>query len=254
MGYSSIVCRELTPLESLPLGRFVLDVHDPCEYYLDPNTEIKPEVLRETHLASRTQGQIMTGGNFVDFLTNLASVALTRQRETAARITADEATTYRIGNSDEWFKACCRHGKTRAWMEEAMTQGNEIYVVVGYHTLSNIEHLENAGDEEEEKRSPENPEQGNGNDKSGNQEQSSVPGDGEKICAVQYRKVSFIRFNSSKLDQALLDDENVWKFSPGVRGENNERNDVLDAITREDLELEDDLEKYSFDREGDFFV
>jgi hypothetical protein len=136
-------------------------------------------------------------------------------------------------------------------MEKAMIQGNEIYVVVGYHTLSNAEYLENATEEEEGPR--QNTDTESGNDDDGLQRRRvRVPG--EQICAVQYGRVHFLWSHSSELDQETLDDENLWRFSSEIRGEHSGRNDVLDAIVRDDLELEDDLEKYAFDREGDFFI
>lgn len=250
MPYKTIICRESIPLESIPLGGLVLDVNKPREHYWDPTAEIKPEVFLETYVPSGQQGQTSTttGENFVRFLTNLVSVALTRQRHAATTVAAEKVTTYRLANCDEWFKSCCQQDATRKWMEKAIIQGNEIYVVVGYHTLSNAQYLGNASEEE----GPQDTSTESNNDDEGLQRRINVPG--EHICAVQYGRVHFLWFNSSELDQATLDDENLWKFSSGVRGEQSGKNDVLDAIPREDLELEDDLEGFTFDGEGEFFI
>ena len=42
-----------------------------------------------------------------------------------------------LGNSGRWFEEAMGLEVTRKWVERAIDQGDEIYIIVGFHTLSN---------------------------------------------------------------------------------------------------------------------
>jgi hypothetical protein len=269
MPYSSFICPELIPVESVQVGRLVLDVKEPCEDYLDPAFEFQTEVLVEPQSPSEEEVQPSTEANtFTGFLARLTSTAFTRRKNIATKITTHRVTTYNLANPEIWFKNAIQEDNTREWVEQAIRQRDDIYVVLGYHTMLDVDVLEaGSGDGWKVSAISSSREQGG----SVSSESAANPGfssdennpqsfqrhfraSGEQICALRYGKVRIQWLSSRELDDKVLEEGNRWRISWNVRGHQTGINDVVDANIRDDLELEDALERYTFGKQGDFFL
>jgi hypothetical protein len=273
MPCKTLIYRTLLSSESIRLGRLVRNVDEPQSDYVDPDCDLRPEsVIIKPHLRYEEVQQSTTDKSFTAVLTRLVSASRTRRNKVYTQVTTDRVTTYQLGNSGLWFKSAIKMETTREWIKESIDQGDEIYVVVGYHTMLNAQVVEGAAESSESSAQLEVPITssitaatgvavplgdiadpgvvGNSLKKQGIQRRFVATG--EQICAVQYRKVRFKWFSSRDLDAAVLDKENRWKMYWNVRGKQVGTNDVVEVDLQDELELEGDYEKYTSEKEGEF--
>lgn len=145
---------------------------------------------------------------------------------------------------------------TRNWIEDAIDQEDDIFVVIGYHTMLDAHITEgNAAGTKASGRVKMpvteslaaagiviplgdvlNPGISGGDQHSQNVQRQFVA-TGEQVCAVRYRKLRFKWFSSRDLDSASLDKENRWK--------------VVDL--EDDFEVDQDHGKYTSEG-GDAFL
>lgn len=260
-------------VESIRLGRLVRNVDEPQSDYLDPDCNPCPEsVIITPHLHYEEVQQSTTDKSFTAVLTRLMSASRARRNKAYTQVTTDRVTTYQLGNSGSWFKSAIKTETAREWIKESIDQGDDIYVVVGYHTMLDAQVVEGAADALESSGQLGLPVTevalaatgvmvplgdiadpgvaGNNIKKQGIQRQFVA--DGEQICAVQYRKVRFKWFSSRDLDTALLEKETRWKMYWNIRGQEIGTNDVVEVDLHDELEIEGDYEKYTSETEGEF--
>jgi hypothetical protein len=270
---SHIILRQtFLPLNSVRLGRFVINIDDPQQDYLDPVCDQVAEVIIKHHLEYNELQQTATDNNFTSVLTRLVSASRSKRSKLLTEVTTDQATTYQLGNSGLWFKNAVKLQPTRKWIEQAIDQGDDVYVVVGYHTLLDARIVESATMVSGFRAQLEVPvtaslgatgvviPMGNIADPeiSGHQQrcqgaQKQFVATGEQIFAVQYRKVRFNWLSSRDLDRAILEKENRWKVYWDIRGQEGGTSDVLEADLQDELELESHREMYTSEEMGDFF-
>jgi hypothetical protein len=65
------------------------------------------------------------------------SSGFSRRANIKARIATDQVKTYILGNSGRWFEEAMSPEVTRKWVERAIDQGDDIYIIVGFHAVSN---------------------------------------------------------------------------------------------------------------------
>lgn len=256
------------PLESIQLGRLVLNVDEPQQDYFDPPCDQEPEVIVTHQTGYSGTQQTAADRNLTAVLTYLVSASRRRRSRTFTEVTSDRATTYRLGNSGLWFKNAVKADATRNWIEQAMDDGDSIYMVVGYHTLMDarivegvattsatiaqiqvplsiattdvpapIGHIANPGIASHQQQ--------------GQRVQRQFVATGERICAVQYRKVRY-RWFSSRDRGAELAKGTQWKMDWDIRGQGGGSNDILETELQDELELEDDYETYTSEADGLF--
>ena len=271
MRCTTLIRGTFLPLESVQLGRFVLNVDEPLSDYLDPDCDFRPEVVIKPHLRYEEVQQSTTNKTFTAVLTRLVSASRTKRNKRYTQVTTDRVTTYQLGNSGSWFKDAIKTEITRKWIEQSIDQGDDIYVVVGYDTMLDAQIVEGAGEAVGSSAQLEMPvtpalaaagimvplgdiaDPGvTGNNLSKQGIQRRFVATGEQICAVQYRKVRFRWFSSRDLDTAVLEKENRWKMYWNIRGQEIGTNDVVEVDLQDELELQGDREKYTSEREDDF--
>ncbi|KAB5513049.1 hypothetical protein GE09DRAFT_1232254 [Coniochaeta sp. 2T2.1] len=146
-------------------------------------------------------------------------------------LTKRDAMTYVLDNSDTWFDEATLLPATRLWLDQAFDRGQDVYVVVGFHTVTNARVMQeslaggSAGGQITvpvglslaaagaivpfgSALDPSAAVYQQGSD--GTQPQFVAPG--EHICAVQYRKICHQWLSSKHIDKAGLSVDPRWKF------------------------------------------
>ena len=62
---------------------------------------------------------------------------ISKRAKTGIRITTTQVDTYALANSGQWFTEAMSLEVTRKWVEKAIDQGDDIYLIAGFHTASN---------------------------------------------------------------------------------------------------------------------
>jgi len=273
MSCTTLIYHTFLSVESIRLGRLVRNVDEPQSDYLDPDCDLRPEsVIITPHLRYEEVQQSTTDKSFTAVLTRLMSASRARRNKAYTQVTTDRVTTYQLGNSGSWFKSAIKTETAREWIKESIDQGDDIYVVVGYHTMLDAQVVEGAADALESSGQLGLPVTevalaatgvmvplgdiadprvaGNNIKKQGIQRQFVA--NGEQICAVQYRKVRFKWFSSRDLDAALLEKDTRWKMCWNIRGQEIGTNDVVEVDLHDELEIEGDREKYTSETQGEY--
>jgi hypothetical protein len=244
------------PLDSVRLGRLVLNVSEPEQDYFDPfgDEVAKHSVGIQTNYVAL---QPTTGSkDLLSILTRLVSTSISKHNRMYVQITADTAKKYVLQNSNAWFKRALGSEAARGWLELAICQGDEVYMVVGYTTLLDsrvIEGTAAAMGPGEQLILPAPPPLPEGSDPTAIRRQFVSPG--EQICAVQYRKVRFKWLSTHDLDSAELSRDGIrWGLNWNIRGQEVDTLDIVEADLQDELELKGDYEKHTSDKEGDFLV
>lgn len=270
MDGATVVSHTFIPVDSVKLGRLVIDVKEPCEGYLDPVSAVTDvSVIRHPQRTDSEQG---AANNFASSLIQLSEVARSRRTGKVTRVITGDLVTYQLQNPEEWFRNAIKEETVRLWMEDGINAGNGVYLVAGYHTMLHPEvfdqhqilhgtsqppHRQDSDAHGSASRVPEDGgslEGASDSDLAKQGFQKVLVASGEQVCALQIRKVQFELLSSSKLDGVGLDGDNMWKVSWSVRSGQDGLDDVLSATLQSEPELEDDLEKFAVDGGGEFYI
>lgn len=157
-------------------------------------------------------------------------------------LSATQAYTYYMDNSDSWFSKACGDSEVRAFLQEAVEYGDSVYLVVGYHTVVDAAVAVNGGGGGGIRGSATDGETILGVEagyEGDAVQRSGWDAEGEQVYAVQYRKVKFRMFSSKK---GVLG-ENRWRMYI-KRG----RKDVEDSV---EARLEEKEGQGEGEREGE---
>lgn len=241
--------RSLLSLDSVQLGRLVVNAVDPLEGFHDPLGPSPPETT--TIKRQQTFHEVLTLSKSVTLrtsLTALFSTSFERRTTSALTLTADFATSYKLANFATWLRDACREKETRKWFEMMLLSYSDMYLVVGFHTLTNAHVSQEAGVVRGVGGGVQVPEQGPSVGALREVEKTvkaGVEAAGEQIYAVEYRKLRFRWFSSRTMENWALESRNRWKiFLPEIRGEPAGSSD-------EDGDDEDVLEVELAEEEGE---
>lgn len=253
----------LLPHKSVELGRLVLNAKQPQQDFFEP-TAVGTDQIAVSVQQNFAEIQLEAKAtNLRSILTQLVTTSHGKHGSRAAQLEALRATTYHLVNSGAWFDRLCGMTETRKWLEKAFEQGKNVYLVVGYHTVfdahfrqQNLGLLRNSA----RIRGPSEVlvnggvrgftpgsagEVGLGVTRRefyGHQRYFTAPG--ERIYAVQYRKVKFRWFSSRNVDRAFLEQNNRWKVFWEVRGQVNDEDDVVEAYVYDGIDANDVNDKF----------
>lgn len=255
-------------LDSIKLGRLVLNTRDPQQDYQDPPPDAEPpkvtvnqvqdlEEIRSSDRASKFRARIAS----------LLSQSLENRDEKLVDFSAAKSFTYLLNNTNAWFTRACGTAESRDWLEKAIEGGSNVYLVVGYHTLVNARFTQHAnssttgsvsGGVQVTVGSPgaavvDLTSAVDGTREVENRYKRSFATIGEQIYAVQYRKIRFKWFSSRSVKNSFLEPNNRWKVCFDVRGgEDEEEEDVVEAgVTESGDEDEDGDDDESEDGEDE---
>ena len=143
----------LLDVEAVKLGRLVTSIKRPNQDFHDPppppptssptsSTDQNQQIdlpsqhfitVREAYALEHTTTHKI---GFAASLTSLLSTGFTRATKSKTQITADSIKTYTLANSDDWFEQATQRPASRAWIERSIDRGRDIYLIVGFHTLT----------------------------------------------------------------------------------------------------------------------
>lgn len=263
MTAPATVLNSLLPLESVQLGRLVVNYMNPHQTFHDPvlYPSLPPGCQVLTKPQSDIQEVLSSAKNviFLSRLTALFSTSYQVQDTNAIKFTAGQATTYHLSNSDTWISKACEDSDTRAWLEKRLQYSADIYLVVGFQTFTNAlvtgrttygkgigsgVHL--SGSLLSGGTAPQVVGNALASRVSTMREvqtdaQSTFVATGEQIYAVQYRKLKFDWFSSRKIDKSFLEQRNRWRIvSAELRtddSDDEEDEDVLEVDLTDELGL-----------------
>lgn len=234
-------------LDSIKLGRLVLNTRDPQQDYQDPPPTADPPTVTITQAQDFEELRISTrASKFRARLASLLSQSLENKTTAQVDFSAAKSLTYLLNNTTAWFTRACGAAESRQWLEAAIEGGSSVYLVVGYHTLVDarftqladssavravaggvrvsagaagaaaVVDLTTAVDGERESES---------------RFKRSFVTMGEQIYAVQYRKIRFRWFSSRSVGNSFLEPRNRWKVCFDVRGseEDEGEGDVVEV-------------------------
>jgi hypothetical protein len=247
----------LLPSKSVELGRLVLNVHHPQQDFFEPSSITESQI---TVGVQQNFAEILNGAKSTklrSFLTRLIMASYSNRDSNCIQLSAFRATTYQLINSGDWFDKVCGDPETRKWLERAIERGQDVYLVVGYHTLLNAQFSQRnesalqgsgqaqisvgalAGEGADDALANGILDAGlSGARHESHTHQRCFTAPGEQIYAVQYRKVDFKWFSSRSVDNAFLESNNRWKIFWEVRGKQNDENNVLEADVVDGIDFE----------------
>jgi hypothetical protein len=256
----SILTHQLLSPESVRLGRLVLDIHAPwqdfCPKTLIPLTAddiLTAPFLHVKEIVERTRDT-----KFHASLSEALSGVLGKQQTSSVSIAAPRGTTYTILNSGYHFEQICRDADVRAWIERAIMYGYPVFMVVGFITLMDAKVVGSIHTSSQVQGDVTVPvtnivtsgvgavvpstlgailDSGIGVDKLiSDVAKASYESPGEKVFAVQYRKVKYEWFNGKKVETAFLERGNRWIIQGGYRNTLEDEEDDEDLVAAELME------------------
>lgn len=262
MRSSVLLPQFLLPPSAIQLGRFVTNVDEPHRDYLDPKPIKDFRVIEKVAKQYDSADSLIAQHKFVSDLTAFLSSTASRRTNASIHINTKEVKTYYLDNNGQWFREIVKSEDVRKWIERVIDEGEDIYVVVGYHTILDAHIAEQS---REQKLL-------NGNvalpvssallasgaivpfgdladprlaGSSGRAEslQRQFVAQGEQIIAVQYRKIRFRFLSSKSIDKATLAKEPRWERYDRPRYLQSDMEDMVVVALEDDLSLEGERDK-----------
>lgn len=253
MAVNIIVPQPFLSYGSIKLGRFVTSVKHPNLRYHDPPSAEPPKQVVSPRDCYIGLDQKSAGASFESALTSLISVRFSKHAKTKVQVTADKITTYTLDNSDEWFENAVRIPSTRTWIERALDREDDIYMIVGFHVITNARIIQatiQGKDLGGQINLPVSAITGvvpigdiidpsiRGNQHDLDSSQSHFVATGQQVCAFQYRKLRHRWLSSKAIDTSRL--SKVPRWSSVERGRDDEEGG--DDIIEVELTAVDDLD------------
>src|SRR6266567_2198648 len=197
MPRSILLSQFFLPLSAVGLGRFVTSLDDPRQNYHNPICNASPEVMEKVQTQYDSIHHPFNHQNVASQLTTFFSSLFSKRLKASIQITADQAKTYYLNNTGQWFRYAVQSRETCEWIERTIDEGEDIYIVVAYQTLSNARIIKLEGQRAA----------------GGNLviSSSTFIASGEQIYAVQYCKVHCGWFARNKVDEMTLAEKTWWE-------------------------------------------
>ncbi|MCJ1237291.1 hypothetical protein MMC14_005276 [Varicellaria rhodocarpa] len=242
MHLATLLLSRLLALDSITLGRLVLDMDYPEQDFHDSPSLTLPasEVIVKRQALLSDSRYENSGAKAKLSLAYLLGTHAGFNVGKENRLEASEVTTYGLKNSSDKFETLCTDAQTRKWLEKVVGKGRSVYMIVGYETLLqgtlSYKTSKSAAFDAEAlvplSGTPLDPAVGAG--VSGNRgRETQVKALDEQVHAVRYRKIDFGWFRSRDLDKASLEKGSRWKIYWGTRDEDysdeEDDEDVLEA-------------------------
>lgn len=273
MPRSILLPQFFLPLSAVSLGRFVTSLDDPHQDYHNPICNASPEVTEKVQTQYDSIHHSFNHQNVASQLTTFLSSSFSKRLKASIRITADQAKTYYLNNAGQWFRHAVQSQETREWIERTIDEGEDIYVVVAYHTLLNARIIEQLGAQSAAGGNLVIPlstaltasgvvvpfsnvaDPGLGGFRGRiEDEQRQFIAPGEQIYAVQYRKVRCRWFAGNKVDEMTLAKKTWWERYDRPRYLQSEIEDIIEVELEEDeIALEGDRDECAIES-GEVFV
>lgn len=241
----NVIQSRFIPQDAVKLGRFTTSIDNPHQNYHDPSWT-KPTKAVNSPLGSFIgTHETASDAGFVSSLTSLVSAVFSKRAKSKLHIVADRVVTSVLDNSDSWFKEATKLPATQSWIEQQIDQGNDIYMIVGLHSVTNahiIQEFHHGTAADGQVQLPAalslaaagvivplgdalDPTVG-GHRQILNETHSQFQVLGDQICALQYRKVRHAWLSSKRVDKSRLS-QPWWSSVERWRDEEEGEDDVI---------------------------
>ncbi|KAL9591027.1 MAG: hypothetical protein Q9179_007963 [Wetmoreana sp. 5 TL-2023] len=241
----------------------MVPVHVVSDYY-DPICNIDPDVIEKVQTQYESTYRSISNRNLTSQFTSFLSSSFSKRLNASIRVTADQAKTYQLNNPGQWFRDAVQFQDTRKWIERVIDEGEDIYVVVAYHTLQDARITEYRGVQSSAGGNMVIPVSmalaasgvvvplGNladpgleGSHGQVDDEQRNFIAPGEQVFAVQYRKVRCRWFASNKIDKMTLAKKTWWEKYDRPRYLQSEAEDVIEVELGDEVVFEGDCYEWA---------
>jgi hypothetical protein len=271
MPRSILLSQFFLPQSAVSLGRFVISLDDPHHDFHNPTSNASPDFTEKVQTQYDSIHHSAKHQTVASQLTTFLSSSFSKRLKASVRITADQAKTYYLNNAGQWFRDAVKSQETREWIERTIDEGEDIYIVVAYHTLVDARILEQLGGQSSVSGNlaipvstaltasgvvvPFNVADPGLSGFRGRMEdeQRQFMAPGEQIYAVQYRKVHWRWFASKKVDEMTLAKKAWWKKYDGPRNLQGEAEDIIAGELEDEITLEGDYDECAMES-GEVFV
>ncbi|OGE48711.1 hypothetical protein PENARI_c026G01127 [Penicillium arizonense] len=263
MRSSVLLPQFFLPPSAIKLGRFVTNIDEPHRNYLEPRLEKSFRVIEKVATQYDGTDSQRAKRNLGSELTAFFSSAVSSRTNTSIHINTKQVKTYYLDNNGQWFRDIVKSEDVRKWIDRTIDEGEDIYVVVGYHTILDARIAEQSREEYLLNGSLAMPIASAlsasgvvvpfsgltdprlaGSSGQAEDLQRHFVAQGEQIIAVQYRKVQFRFFSSKSVDKATLAKEARWERYDRPRYLQSDIEDMIEVVLDDDLSLEGDRDKY----------
>jgi len=262
MTVSIILSQIFLPRDSVKLGRFITNVEHPHQNYHDPPSANQPSVLVSLRDSYTGEHHTASNSGFGSSLTSLISAGFSKRAKTKIRVATDHVKTYTLDNSDFWFEEATGLEATRVWFERAFDRDHDVYMIVGFHTVTNASISQDSIDGKNAAAQINVPASlflatagvitplGNAIDPNVSvhrqgldKEQSQFVAPGEQVCALEYRKVCHRWLSSKRVDKSRLSKVCHWPPVERSRDEEDGEDDIVEVELTELQGLGGDWDK-----------
>ncbi|KAF2185926.1 hypothetical protein K469DRAFT_664948 [Zopfia rhizophila CBS 207.26] len=272
MSPSILLSQFFLPLSAVSLGRFVISLDNPHQDFHDPLRHSGHEVTEKVQTQYDSVHHSVKHQNVASQLTTFLSSSFSRRLKASVRISAEQAKTYYLKNAGEWFRDAIQSKETQKWIERTIDEGEDIYMIVAYHTLLNARITEQLGGRSAASgnlvipvstaltasgvvvpfTNVADPGFGGFHGRV-EDEQRRFIAPGEQMCAVQYRKVRWRWFASNKVDAMTLAKKAWWERYDRPRYLESETEDMIEVELEDEIALEGDCDECTIES-GEVFV
>jgi hypothetical protein len=259
MSKSALLSQFFLPLSAVSLGRFVTSYEEPHQDYHDPMDKIHANTIEKVHIQYESSYRNIIDRNLTSHLTSFLSSSFSKRLSASIHVRADQAKTYHLNNPGEWFRDAVQLQETRKWIEKIIDEGEDIYIVVAYHTLQDAQITENIGTQSSVSGNAVIPVSkvlatidvvvplGNlvdpglkGFRGGAEDEQRKFIAPGEQVFAVQYRKVRSRWFASNTVDKMTLAKKTWWEKYDRPRYLQSKAEDMIEVELGDEVAFEGD--------------
>lgn len=236
------------PRDAVKLGRFVTSFEHPHQNYIDPLPASQPPELVSLRVSYSGEHSAGSGFGFSSTLTSVVSAGFSKRAKAKVRVVTDQVKTYILDNSDGWFEEATRATAARAWIERNIDRGRDIYLIVGFHTVTDASISQESTLGEGVSGQINVPvglslaaagvvvplgdllDPGIAIEKQGlDGAASQYKVRGEQVCALEYRKIRHKWFSSKEIDKSRLSRVCHWPSVEQSRDEEGEEDDMIEV-------------------------
>jgi hypothetical protein len=263
MRSSVLLPQFFLPPSAITLGRFVTNIDEPHRDYLDPRPGKDFRIIEKIATQYDGTDSLRAQRKFGSELTAFLSSTVSSRTNASIHIKTKQVKTYYLDNNGQWFRDIVKLEDVRKWVERTIDEGEDIYVVVGYHTVLDARIAEQSREQKLLDGNLAVPVSSAllasgvvvpfgelvdprlaGSSGQAEDLQRQFVAQGEQIIAVQYRKVRFRIFSSKSVDNATLAKGARWERYDRPRYLQSDMEDMVEVALDDDLSLEGDRDKY----------
>lgn len=264
MSRSALLSQFFLPLSAVSLGRFVTSFEEPHQDYHDPMDKVHADTIEKVQIQYESSYRNITDRNLTSHFTSFLSSSFSKRLSASIHLKAIQAKTYHLNNPGQWFRNAVQFQETRKWIEKIIDEGEDIYVVVAYHTLQDAQITENIGTQSSVGGNATIPVStalaasgvvipfGNlvdpgleGSRGGAEDERRKFIAPGEQVFAVQYRKVRSRWFASNTVDKMTLAKKTWWERYDRPRYFQGKAEDMIEVELGDEVAFEGDCYEWA---------